>query len=187
MWSLWTAMGFQPPVKMESTRAPYMPPQRMADQLDPAELGELLSHGAISLAMLLFLVIFMIIMRRLLFRRRGKRVKLNLLPGQVARMEYRTRPPKPPPRRLEGLRALIVELWGNWERRLGAEGLGRRPGETAREYALRLKAERPDPAVTDMLESAHYGRGEPTEEDVDRMRRLLAVEFARLNPRPKKK
>ena len=70
------------------------------------------------------------------------------------------------------------------------DGLGRGAGETAREYAERLGRLEPDaeppPAVTELVESAHYSPREPTSADVEAMQQFVRRELDRQKVRREK-
>ena len=147
------------------------------------ELSRLMWQIAAAVIMVVALFWLMLVLRRLLLKRRRARVKLDILPGQTARLEYRAAPPPPPVPELPGLRGRIVQLWSRWAAAMGAEDFTRRPGETAREFAARVQATgrdaQPPPELTELFEAAHYGEMEPDARDLDRMRSLVQEELSR--------
>ena len=184
-WWVWPESASRAPLLGSSAGPPARQPQALIQQLDMLDLTALLIRGVIMLFMTILLIVFLFYLRRYLLRRHRTILESEILPSQVARMEYVLRPPTPAPRVLPGLRGRIVTLWGRWAAVLAREGLGRGEGETAAQYATRMGRDEPaltpPPGLTHMLEQAHYGDAEPTPADLEAMRQYVQEELLRLS------
>ena len=168
---LWEAPGGAPPGEAAYRR------------IDPIQLLRLIWQGAVALALtVLFFVVLMYLRRLFLSRHRGE-VPSELLPGQTARMTFARSLPEGPLPSLAGRRGVLVRLWGRWAVAMKNEGLGRRRGETASRFAERLGREHPGAAppasMTGLFEKAHYSQTEPSADDEETMRILVAEELSR--------
>ncbi|MCL5269965.1 MAG: DUF4129 domain-containing protein [bacterium] len=182
MWWFWPR-GRASVVGGADSLAAASPPRRLVDQIDFMDWLTLVWRGAVTLGITFLLFVVLLYFRRLWHRSARVNVDAGLMPGQVARVEYRRAPRKPPAPRLAGMRGRIVELWGQWAAALGHEGLARRPGETARQFARRLADENldaaPPEAMTELLERAHYDKAAPDAADLERMREFVQAELSR--------
>jgi hypothetical protein len=150
------------------------PPRTIYASIDPADRIDVLLQLALVAVLCVLLMGLMHYVRRWLRRLRDRADEPDVLPGQDAAIELIREEPAAPPPRLPGLRGRIVALWGGWEARLARDGRGRHPGETARQHATRLERETPEaaptPAMTALLERAHYSPEKMTENDLAAMR-----------------
>ena len=158
--------------------------RQLSERIERIDLLALIWQSAVALLILVIVFIGLLYLRKLWLRRlRQHNDQPDMLQGQVAQLEYRQRLARPPAPRLVGLRGRIVRLWSRWAGALEREGLGRREGETAADFARRLDHEKPEAAppedLTLWLERAHYGPDEPTQADVEAMRDWVHHELSR--------
>ncbi len=145
--------------------------------------GDFVVEVILAILIVLAAIILIHLARRMLSRR-AKAKNLPLLKGSdVSELDYASlaRPSSAPG--LPGSRGEIVRLWWRWARRHSAADAPGAAGETAAEMAVRVASEHesrpPASELTNLLERAHYGRSEPTEADVEAMRKLVRDEIDR--------
>jgi len=150
--------------------------------MNPDQLGEALFRLALWLAMLLASLALLYYLRRRLGRRSAPLDVPKVFGTDVSELEIEKMEVAAPGPTLGGRRGQIVELWQRWQLEYEARGLGRSSSETADEMARRVRAgEQWDgsskEALTGMLERAHYGEAEPTDEEVAQMQRTVKEEM----------
>lgn len=152
-------------------------------RIDSIQLLRLIWHGAVALVLTVLFFVVLLYLRRLFLGRRRGEAPSELLPGQTARMTFAQNIPEESRPSLTGRRGVLVRLWGRWAVALKNEGFGRQRGETARRFAERLVREHPEAApptsMTGLFEKAHYGQTEPSADDEETMRILVAEELSR--------
>jgi hypothetical protein len=183
MWQIWKSPASQTPGAHPSPLSPDH--HRLADRMDPMELMELIWWGAATIGLTVLLYVMLYYLRKFFLKRRLGSWNADVLPGQVARLEFRTAPQAPATPSLSGLRGNIIACWGRWATAMEREGLGRAPGETAAQYAERLAREAPEAAppdgMTELLERTHYGPEEPGKADLEAMRQFVQEASSRLS------
>jgi hypothetical protein len=160
--------------------APVAPhPLRTAaiSKMNWLDLLELLWQGVLTLMAVGVLLAVLVWARRWLLARGRPAAPPDLIDSEVARLAYRQQPPPPPAPELPGARGKIVRLWGQWAAAMARAGFIRAPGETAAQFARRLRREgapqAPPEQLTQLLERAHYAPQEPSAADLAAMRALV--------------
>ncbi len=189
-WWLWPRSLARRGVGADAMGPLGNPDQTGGGGVNTFDLLGLIYRTVFVVAMVLIVLVLMITIRRALRKRGALKIESDVLPGQVAKLQYAATEPAPPKPVLPGVRGRIVTLWGRWAQSMREDGLGRGAGETAREYAERLGRLEPDaeppPAVTELVESAHYSPREPTSADVEAMQQFVRRELDRQKVRREK-
>lgn len=138
----------------------------------------------IGAVLIVLAAIVLIHLARRMLSRKARAKNLPLLKGSdVSELEYESFGKSAAAAGLPGSRGEIVRLWWRWARRHSAADSPGAAGETAAEIAVRVaaghEARAPASELTRLLERAHYGKAEPTEADVEAMRKLVRDEIER--------
>jgi hypothetical protein len=168
------------------------PPRQEGLHLSEIDWAQLFWLGVVTLLLTALVIGLILYLRRWLLKRFGGGTAMEeLLAGQVQQLQYTQLPPEPPGRQLGGVRGQMVALWCHWAATLAQDGLGRRPDETARQFAARLEAEipaaAPPAALTQLFEQAHYGDREPGGTELAELARLVETEVDRALARRREK
>lgn len=184
LWLIWDEWNPQGVGRLMALLGVAFKSWKVGRTVNQQQAGELLWWGVSTLCITLLLIVLMFYIRRYFLRRRKTVLESDVLPGQVARMEFHREALRRAKPHLEGTRGQIVELWSRWASALARAGVGRKESETAAQYAGRLAAGEvdlsPSPEMTGLLERAHYGDEEPSAQDVRAMRALVERELEHL-------